>query len=124
MKLRILVFISLFTLGAAVTYAQTAATPMATTATASATLSEYAGTYTFDSGSPISSYTITVKEGNLNGDAGMGTYKLNKLEKADQFQSTSSYGSIITFKRDAATKAVTGLTLAAQGQELAAKKEK
>ncbi|MBO0939120.1 DUF3471 domain-containing protein [Fibrella sp. HMF5335] len=87
-------------------------------------LAAYAGTYTFASGSPISSYTVVVKDGSLSGDAGMGNFKLVKQPKADTFQSTSSYGSIITFIRDATTKAVTGLTLAAQGQELSAVKEK
>lgn len=109
---------------ASVAYAQT--TSSSTTATTAQTtdLTAYAGTYTFASGSPLSSYTVTVKDGSLHGDAGMGNYKLNKLDKADQFQSTSSYGSIITFTRDASTKAVTGLTLAAQGQEISATKDK
>ncbi len=128
MNLRILVISILFTLGALTTYAQTTAMPTATTtattATTAANLSEYAGTYAFADGSPISTYTITVKDGNLEGDAGMGTYKLVKQPKADQYQSTSSYGSIITFVRDTATKAITGLTLAVQGQEVAAKKVK
>lgn len=87
-------------------------------------LAVYAGTYTFASGSPISNYTITVKDGSLYGDAGMGNYKLNKQPKADTFQSTSSYGSMITFIRDATTKLVTSLTLAAQGQELSGIKDK
>jgi len=123
MKTCLALLIGLCTIGAATAYAQTA-TPTATTAAAPITLNEYAGTYTFDTGSPISTYTVTVTEGNLNGDAGMGAHKLVKLEKADQFQSTSSYGSIITFRRDAATKAITGLTLAVQGQEIVAKKGK
>ncbi|MEZ0542491.1 DUF3471 domain-containing protein [Fibrella arboris] len=101
-----------------------ATTPVNATATSTTDLREYAGTYTFTSGSPISTYSISVKEGNLYGDAGMGEYKLLKQEQADQYKSTSSYGSIITFIRDATTKAVTGLTLAAQGQALSATKEK
>jgi hypothetical protein len=104
------------------TFAQTTTTPVV--ATAITNLTEYAGKYSFSSGSPLSTYAVTVKDGALHGDAGMGTYKLNKLDKADQFQSTSSYGSIITFTRDATTKAITGLTLAAQGQELTATKDK
>ena len=87
-------------------------------------LTVYTGSYTFASGSPISNYTVTVKDGSLFGDGGMGNYKLVKQPKADTFQSTSSYGSIITFVRDAATKLVKGLTLAAQGQEISAVKEK
>ena len=103
-----------------VSFAQTAA-PAATDTT---NLAVYAGTYTFASGSPISNYTVTVKDGSLYGDAGMGTFKLVKQPKADTFQSTSSYGSMITFVRDAATKLVKSLTLAAQGQELSAAKDK
>ncbi len=101
-------------------FAQTA-TPAATDTT---NLAVYAGNYTFASGSPVSSYAVTVKDGSLFGDAGMGNYKLVKQPKADTFQSTSSYGSMITFLRDAATKKVTGLTLAAQGQEISGVKEK
>lgn len=106
------------------TLAQTATTAPTTASATSQSLRDYAGTYTFASGSPISNYTITVKEGELYGDAGMGTYKLLKQEAADQYKSTSSYGSIITFTRDAATKQITGLSLAAQGQQLNATKDK
>ena len=108
-------------------FAQTApmATPPATaTVVVAASLDDYAGTYAFESGSPLGTYTVTVKDGSLYGDAGMGNYKLVKQPAADQFQSTSSYGSIITFSRDKMTNAITGLTLAAQGQELSATKSK
>lgn len=111
----------------ALTTASVAQTAPATTtapATPTASLQEYTGTYTFESGSPVPTYTITVKDGELFGDAGMGTNKLLKQEAADQYKSTSSYGSIVTFTRDATSKQVTGLTLAAQGQQLTAKKEK
>lgn len=119
MKLTLL-FLLGFGLFATRSFAQTTATaPTDTT-----NLAVYAGTYTFASGSPISTYTVTVKESSLNGDAGMGNYKLVKQPKTDTFQSTSSYGSIITFLRDAATKKVTGLTIAAQGQEFSAVKKK
>ena len=87
-------------------------------------LKTYAGSYTFSSGSPIQKFTVTTQKGDLFGEAdGYGKNKLIKQDKADTFQSTSSYGSIITFVRDAATKAVTGLTLAIQGTELSAKKD-
>lgn len=123
MFLRNLLFISFLTLAATTTYAQTA--PASATASPdTANLSAYAGTYSFGSGSPINTYTITLKDGSLLGDAGMGTYKLIKQPKEDQFQSTSSYGSIITFLRNATTKAITGLTIAAQGQEFSATKDK
>jgi len=84
----------------------------------------YAGSYTFASGSPIQKYTITTEKGDLFGEADTyGKNKLVKQAKADTYQSTSSYGSIITFVRDAATKAVTSLTMVIQGTELTAKKD-
>ncbi|MBO0951123.1 DUF3471 domain-containing protein [Fibrella forsythiae] len=123
MNLRTLLIISFLSAGMINASAQTT-TPTPATANQSDSLRVYAGTYTFSGGSPISTFTITVKDGFLYGDAGMGENKLIKQAQADQFKSTSSYGSIITFIRDAATKAVTGLTLAAQGQELSATKAK
>ncbi|AKD56542.1 hypothetical protein [Spirosoma radiotolerans] len=84
----------------------------------------YTGSYTFASGSPIQKYVITTEKGDLFGEAdSYGKNKLVKQAKADTYQSTSSYGSIITFVRDAATKAVTSLTMAIQGTELTAKKD-
>ena len=100
---------------------------MANAQTASAdssALKAYAGTYAFASGSPVEKFTVTAEKGDLFGEADSnGKNKLVKQDKADTFQSTSSYGSIITFVRDAATKAVTGFTMAVQGTELTAKKE-
>ncbi len=88
-------------------------------------LKAYVGTYTFASGSPVSKFTVTVDKGVLYGEAdSYGTNKLVKQPATDTYQSTSSYGSMITFQRDATTKAVTSLTLSAQGNELSAKKEK
>lgn len=90
----------------------------------SANLKAYAGSYTFASGSPVQKYSITVDKGELYGEAdSYGKNKLVKQAKADTYQSTSSYGSIIIFVRDAATKAVTSLNMSAQGTELSAKKE-
>ncbi|RYF64263.1 MAG: DUF3471 domain-containing protein [Cytophagaceae bacterium] len=123
MNLRTLLVISCLSAGIVNATAQTTAVKPVV-AHQSDSLRVYAGTYAFTSGSPISTFTITVKDGSLYGDAGMGENKLIKQDKADQFKSTSSYGSIITFVRDAATKAITGLTLAAQGQELSATKAK
>ncbi|GAB3031432.1 DUF3471 domain-containing protein [Spirosoma pulveris] len=89
-----------------------------------ANLKAYAGSYTFASGSPIQKFTVTTEKGELFGEADtFGKNKLVKQAKADTYQSTSSYGSIITFVRDAATKAVTSMTMAVQGTELAAKKD-
>lgn len=97
----------------------------AQTTTADTTaMSAYAGTYTFGSGSPVQKYTVTTEKGDLYGEADSnGKNKLLKQDKPDTFKSTSSYGSIITFLRDATTKAVTGFGLEAQGNELTAKKD-
>lgn len=95
-----------------------------TTSADSTNLKAYAGTFTFASDSPLQKYVITVDKGDLYGEAdSYGKNKLVKQAKADTYQSTSSYGSMITFVRDAATKAVTSLTMAIQGTELTAKKE-
>lgn len=88
-------------------------------------LTAYAGSYSFASGSPLQKFVVTAEQGSLYGEAdSYGKNKLIRQAKADTYQSTSSYGSIITFVRDAATKAITGLTLAIQGTELAATKDK
>lgn len=96
----------------------------AQTVTADSTnLNAYIGTYTFSSGSPIEKMSVTVDNGKLYGEAdSYGKNELLKQEQANTYKSTSSYGSIITFMRDAATSAVTGLTMAVQGTELTAKK--
>ncbi len=114
--LNLLLIISLVAV-ASTTNAQTASTD-------STALKAYAGSYTFASGSPLQKYSITAEKGDLFGEAdSYGKNKLLKQTKDDTYQSTSSYGSIITFVRDAATKAVTGLTIAIQGTELSAKKD-
>ncbi len=96
----------------------------ASSSTDSTTLRAYVGSYTFASGSPVQKYIISIQKGELFGAAdSFGENKLVKQAKADTYQSTSSYGSIITFVRDATTKAVTGLTLAIQGTELSAKRD-
>lgn len=108
---------------AATAKAQTTVTP--TSSADSTNLSAYAGSYTFGSGSPVQKFTVTAENGTLFGEAdSYGKNKLVKQPQADTYQSTSSYGSMITFERDATTKAVTGLSLSAQGTQLAAKKDK
>ena len=100
------------------------ATNAQTAASDSTALNAYVGTYKFGSGSPVQKYTVTAEKGDLYGEADSnGKNKLMKQDKADTFKSTSSYGSIITFLRDAATKAVTGFGLEVQGNELNAKKD-
>jgi hypothetical protein len=92
----------------------------------SADLQEYVGEYTFSTpGSPISSFYVTEKSGELFGEAdSYGANKLLKQAEADTFVSTSSYGSTIIFVRHAETKKVTGLQLIIQGNTLEASKEK
>lgn len=114
-----LLLISLLAL-ATISNAQT--TPAASADTTS--LKAYAGTYSFASGSPLQKYVISTEKGDLYGEAdSYGKNKLIKQTKADTYQSTSSYGSIITFVRDAATKAVTSLTMLIQGTEMTAKRD-
>ncbi|MCX6217460.1 DUF3471 domain-containing protein [Spirosoma sp.] len=87
-------------------------------------LKAYVGSYTFASGSPIQKFTVTAEKGELFGEADTyGKNKLVKQAKANTYQSTSSYGSIITFAWDTATKAVTSLTMSVQGTELTAKRD-
>ena len=113
--------------GVTTSKAQTAQPATVPTPSADSTnLNAYVGVYSFNSGSPVEKFTISTEKGELFGEAdSFGKNKLVKQAKADTYQSTSSYGSIITFVRDANAnaKAVTGLTLAAQGTELVAKKE-
>lgn len=101
------------------------ATAIAQTNAPADSLTAYVGTYTFSSGSPISTFTVTADKGVLYGEAeSYGKYKLVKQPAADTYQSTSSYGSMITFVRETTTKAVTKLTLSAQGNDLSAQKDK
>lgn len=114
----------LLTVAAVTANAQTTPAPATAPSADSTNLSAYAGSYTFGSGSPVQKFTVSTEKGELYGEAdSFGKNKLVKQTKADTYQSTSSYGSIITFVRDTATKAITGLTLAAQGTELSAKKD-
>lgn len=111
--------LAFFTLVGAVTASAQTTTP------ATDSLTAYVGTYAFSGDSPVKKFKVTTDSGTLFGEADdFGKNKLIRQAKADTYQSTSSYGSIITFVRDAATKAVTGLTLSAQGTELAATREK
>jgi hypothetical protein len=87
-------------------------------------LRAYAGTYEFASGSPIGQFVIKLEKGDLYGEAdSYGANKLLKQPEPDTFKSTSQYGSVLTFTRDANTKAITGFKMAIQGQELVAKKK-
>lgn len=86
-------------------------------------LKEYVGTYKMKGDAPFQSYTITFADGSISGEAdSYGANKLVKKEGVDKFQSTSSYGSIITFTRNA-DKKVTGLKMEIQGSEILADKQ-
>lgn len=88
-------------------------------------LKQYVGSYKFAEGVPLERFVIKVENGSLYGEADTnGFNKLLPQPEKDTFKSTSSYGSIIVFQRDASTKAVTGLILKIMDQEVPAKKEK
>lgn len=85
-------------------------------------LNDYVGKYKMDSF--FETVTIEIKEEKLYAtvDAN-GTYMLNALEEKDKYQSTSSYGTIFKFNRDAKTERVVGVTLTISDQEVSGKKE-
>ena len=119
-RLRTISFLISLALLASFANAQTSTAP----ATDSTALKAYVGTYTFESGSPVQKFTVTTDKGSLYGEADtMGKNKLVKQDKDDMFKSTSSYGSVLTFNRDA-NKAVTSFSMAIQGATLTATKDK
>lgn len=86
-----------------------------------ADLNDYTGTYNMKS--YFEKTIITVQDGDLYGEVDAnGNYKLIPQDAADTFKSTSSYGTIYEFKRDAQTKKVTGLTLKLMGEEVSGDK--
>lgn len=85
-------------------------------------LQQYVGTYKMKDGSPFEAYKITMSEGSILGEAdAYGANKLIKQASVDKFQSTSSYGAIITFIRNAEKKII-GLKMDIQGTVLLADK--
>ena len=101
----------------------THSTPQPRSTTTTDSLSEYVGTYKMKDNGYFSEYKITLKEGSLFGVADQnGANKLLKQDKADTFKSTSQYGSIITFKRNAEKKVI-GLSLLIQDTEMNADKQ-
>ena len=93
-------------------------------ATDSTDLAQFAGTYSFPSGSPVSAVTVTLEKGELYGEVdGYGRNKILKQNEDHIFKSTSSYGTMYIFQRDTG-KAVTGVLLQLMGQELIATKDK
>lgn len=88
-------------------------------------LKSYAGTYTFAQNDNFKQFVITVENGELFG--AVDTYPKNKLVRqpaADTFKSTSEYGSVFTFIRDAATKVVSGFKMQIMGNEITATKDR
>jgi hypothetical protein len=84
-------------------------------------LKDYVGTYQMDTF--FKTATVTEVGGSLF--AAIDDYGNNQLIKepeADTFKSTSSYGTIFEFKRDA-NKKIIGVTLKLMGQEVSGKKE-
>ncbi len=95
--------------------------PAAHQQTSAAPLEEYAGTYKMKS--YFQEAVISVKDGALYGEVDAnGNYKLIPQETPDTFKSTSSYGSVYEFKRDAQTKKVIILTLKVMGEEVSGDK--
>lgn len=86
-------------------------------------LQQYVGTYKVKDSNPFATYKVKLVDGHLTGEADdYGANKLVKKPEADKFQSTSSYGSIITFTRNS-DKKINGLKMEIQGTELEATKE-
>jgi Domain of unknown function (DUF3471) len=87
-------------------------------------LQEYVGNYKMVDGTYFQYFKITLVDGALYGEADAnGANKLIKQKEPEVFQSTSQYGSIITFIRDKVTKKVTELNLNIQNTDLKAVKE-
>jgi len=87
-------------------------------------LQEYVGNYQFKDSGVFTTYAVTLKDGSLHGEAdSYGAYKLIKKDKPDVFQSTSQYGSMINFKRNAETKKITGLSMFIQNTEMNAERQ-
>jgi Domain of unknown function (DUF3471) len=84
-------------------------------------LDEYLGEYKMSE--YFATYKVTKDGGFLYAEAdSYGNNKLIKQKEADTFVSTSSYGTTVTFLRDATTKKVTGVKLLLQGNEVIGKK--
>ncbi|MCU0340011.1 MAG: DUF3471 domain-containing protein [Spirosomaceae bacterium] len=107
-------FITLFGLLGSVAMAQT--TPDSTA------LKEYAGVYKFSE--TFTQCTVVYKNGAIWAEVDEnGQNKLLPQKDADKFQSTSSYGTVFTFRRNA-NKVITSVKLELMGQEIIAEKAK
>ena len=83
-------------------------------------LNDYVGKYKFTEG--FAEASVEVKDGSLYAEIdSYGQNKINKQDAVDTFKSTSSYGTVFIFKRNAEGK-VTGVTLQLMGQEVSGEK--
>jgi predicted amidohydrolase len=106
---------------AAFAQTQSATTTQATAADTEA-LKAYAGRYTFSEN--FQQCTVVIKDGSLYAEVDQnGQNKLIAQKEPDKFQSTSSYGTIFTFRRNA-DKVVTSVKLELMGQEIIGEKAK
>ena len=86
-------------------------------------LKQYVGNYVFKDGSPVSTYKVTLEGDVIMGEAdSFGANKLLKQSGVDTYKSTSSYGSVFTFIRNA-DKKVVGFKMVIQGNDLFADKK-
>lgn len=86
-------------------------------------LEAYVGHYKMIDNAYFKVFKISIKEGSLYGEADEnGANKLLKQEQVDTFKSTSQYGSVIKFKRNADNRVI-GLTLNLQDNEMVGEKQ-
>jgi hypothetical protein len=89
--------------------------------TAAVNLADFAGIYKFSD--VFTEATLEVKGGELFAEVDShGSNKILKQAGKDVFKSTSSYGTVYTFKRNAEGKVV-GVKLELMGQEVMAEKQ-
>ncbi len=101
-------------------YAQTATKIVAKDSVA-VNLTEYTGIYKFSE--TFSQANVEAKDGFLFGEVdSYGSNKLLPQTDADTFKSTSSYGTVFVFQRDA-NKKIIALTLKLMGQEITGDKK-
>jgi hypothetical protein len=99
----------------------TAQTETQQTAPKAEDLTAFVGSYKFTE--YFSKGVVEVKDGELYAEIdAYGKNKLIKQPEADTFKSTSTYGTVFKFKRNAEGK-VNGVTLQLMGQELTGEKE-
>jgi|GEM_PF-2072190 len=93
-------------------------------AASAADLSDYVGTYSFADNGTFFKLVVTVQNGKLFGKVdGNDNFEWVKQDAADTFKSTSSYGSVFVFTRDASGK-VTGFKMQIMGNDLVGTRDK